>query len=159
MLVAHIDKSTLTATNGNGSAPKMQGTLEHLPDRLPLRIRVRERIKKAANVVVTKNEQGRYSVSQPLALSVLGFILVFGGAWYWRSSDTIQGQHDEIIRLQTRLDLEKEKNIDQDSKIDQARATAQIADKNAARLEGKFDQFAMQYTIGNPKKNVQSFSQ
>jgi hypothetical protein len=156
MSVAHIEKPNLTASNGNGSKEKMQGTLrsvEHLPDTLPAKIAWRARLRKIwGQLVVAKSVEGKYTVSQPLALSVLGFILIFGGTWYWRSSDTIQKQNDEIIELRTRLQLEKEKNIDQDSKIDQARATAQIADKNSARLEGKFDQFSQIYAIGNPKK-------
>jgi hypothetical protein len=73
-------------------------------------------------------------------------------AYYWRTSDTMQTQHDNIIRLQTTLDLEKQKNIDQDSKIDQARNYATIADRNQARLEGKFDQFSLQYGIKNAGK-------
>jgi len=128
----------------------------HLPDNLPWRMVWRERLRKVwAKYVVTKSTEGRYSISQPLALSILGFILVFGGAWYWRSSDKLQAQHDEIISLRTQLAAEKEKNTDQDNKISEARATAQIADRNAARLEGKFDQFSQIYSIGNPKKNVQ----
>lgn len=156
MSVAHIEHPSLTEPHGNGSKEKMQGTLrsvEHLPDTLPAKIEWRVRLRKAWDrFVVTKSVEGKYTISQPLALSVLGFILIFGGTWYWRSSDTIQKQNDEIIELRTRLQLEKEKNLDQDSKIDQARATAQIADKNSARLEGKFDQFSQIYAIGNPKK-------
>lgn len=101
--------------------------------------------------MVTKT--GGYKISQPLALAILGPILAFGAVWYWRSSETIQNQHDEIIRLQTKLELEAAKNIDQDSKIDQARNYATIADKNAARLEGKFDQFALTYSIKNAAKS------
>lgn len=148
--VRHIERDL---TNSNGSAAKgLQGSLRHMPDQLPLKFRMRERFKKLWGRMVTKNQEGRYTVSQPLALSVLGFILIFGGTWYWRSSDTIQAQHDEIIRLKTMLEMESKKNTDQDSKIDQARNFATNADKNQARLEGKFDQFALQYGIKNAGK-------
>src|SRR6476660_3112413 len=102
-------------SNGNGHATKLQDSL-HLPERLPLRVRLRLYVKKEWARVVTKNEQGRYTISQPLALCILGVMLVAGVGAYWRGQD----QHDEIIRLQTKLEIQEKSNIDRDSKIDQA---------------------------------------
>jgi hypothetical protein len=135
-------------TSNGHSAPKaMQGNL-HLPERLPIRVRVVERLKKFGMVA---KQDGRYTISQPLALVIIGVLLTGFYAYYSRSSEKLDTQREEIIVLRTKLELEQAKNADQDSKIDQARATAQIADRNAARLEGKFDQFALQYATGKKK--------
>lgn len=57
------------------------------------------------------------------------------------------GEHDARITMQTELRILKEQKADQDSKIDQARNFATVADKNNARLEGKFDEFSLIYAI------------
>lgn len=151
MQVARHIENDASQSNGTGTTQKMQG-IKHLPDQLPLWFRVREYLRKAWRVVAAKNDQGRYTVSQPLVLVLVGVMGTAFFAYYWRSSDVQQTQRDEIIRLQTKLEAEQTKNIDQEARIDQARATAQIADRNAARLEGKFDQFALQYGIRNAGK-------
>lgn len=125
---------------------------ERLPEKLSLKLRWRDRLRKAKEkFVVTKNE-GRYSVSQPLALSLLGFMFVFGSAWYWRSTNKIDAQHDEIIRLNTLLTVAETKNKEQDAQIGMAYATAQNADRNLAELKGQFAQFSQIYAISNPRK-------
>lgn len=144
----NIDAPRLTS---NGSSAKhLQGSL-HLPEKLPLWMRIRERLKKAGLVVA--KQEGKYTISQPLALVIIGILGTAFFAYYWRTSDVQQAQREEIIILRTQLKAEQEKNVDQDSKIDQARNYATIADKNQARLEGKFDQFALQYGIKNAGKN------
>lgn len=145
-----------TPSNGHDASETMQENLLHMPDRLPLWVWLKLWLEKRGLLVAPTRQEGRYSISQPLVLVMVGILGTAFFAYWWRSSDVQQIQRDEIIRLQTRLDLEKEKNLDQDSKIDQARATAQIADKNAARLEGKFDQFALQYATGKKKPPVDS---
>lgn len=111
-----------------------------------------------SHLVVTKAD-GKYTISQPLALVLIGILGTAFFAYYWRTSDIHESQREQIIILRTQLASEKEKNIDQDSKIDQARNYATIADKNQARLEGKFDQFALQYGIKNAGKPVNGGNQ
>lgn len=130
------------------AADRINGHSGSLQETLPPEPTLWERV--WGHFVVTRAD-GKYTISQPLALVLIGVLGTAFFAYYWRTSDTMQDQHDKIIRLETTLELEKVKNLDQDSKIDQARATAQIADKNSARLEGKFDQFALQYAT-SPKK-------
>lgn len=130
-----------TETNGNGA--------QHLPDSLPLRLVWRDRLRKAWAFVVAKND-GKFSIREGVAYVLLAAALAFGGASYWKSQD----QHDEIIRLRTLNEVQEKRDTEQNDQISQARATAQIADRNAARLEGKFDQFSLQvYT--DPKKQAQ----
>lgn len=102
-------------------------------------------------VVMVTKESGRYSISQPLALVILAALLAIGGAAFWRSQD----QHDQIIRLQTALEIREKSDADRDSKIDQARNFAAVASKDAARLEGRFDQFALDYAVNNAGKKKQ----
>lgn len=141
MQVAQVDTSVLTVSNGNGH--------EHLPDRLPWRLVWRERLRKVWTYVVAKAE-GKFTVREGVAYVVLAAALAFGGASYWKQ----QEQHDELIRLRTLTEVQTRLDVEQNAQIGEARATAQIADRNAARLEGKFDQFSQIYAIGNPKKNV-----
>lgn len=149
MLAAQRIEKPHVLQNGNGSSKNLQNSL-HLPDKVPLWNRIFERLKKHG--VVTKNE-GKYTISQPLALVIIGVMLTAFYAYYSRSSDKMDQQREEIIILRTQLKMEQEKNIDQDSKIDQARATAQVATTTAARLEGKFDQFSAQVYTGKKKLN------
>lgn len=140
------------SANGNGVLHNYPIHLEPMPEQSTI-----SRI--WSKLVVKKDLEGRYSISQPLAIAVLGFILLFGGTWYWRSSDKIQEQHDEIIRLQAKLDSEKEKNADQDSKIDQARNYATKAVNDQAHLEGRFEEFSQIYSVSNPKPRAAKESQ
>lgn len=124
----------------------------HLPRQLPLRVRVLEYLKKWEWLVPIKQTEGRYTVSQPLALVLIGVLGTAFFAYYWRSSDKMDQQHDEIIRLQTLLASEEKKNIHQDSLIDQAMNRAINAERSQATLQGKFDQFALTYSIKNANR-------
>lgn len=98
--------------------------------------------------MVKRSEDGHYTVSKGVAgLFISAFLSVAvmaGLGLLW--------QRDEIVRLRTIQEMQEKTNADILSKVDQARNYATIADKNAARLEGKFDQFALQYGIKNANK-------
>lgn len=142
----NIASNPLTFEKPNGVASGMQGTL-HLPAHLPVKLVWRDRMRKWWSAVVAKG-QGKFSIREGVAYAFLAAALAFGVQSWWRGQD----QHDEIIRLQTKLEMTAQENIKQDDQISQARATAQIADRNAARLEGKFDQFSQIYTVANPRQ-------
>jgi hypothetical protein len=146
MSVAQIEKPSLTTSNGHSSAKKMHETV-HLPERLPLKVAWRDRLRAWGYRMVAKNDQGKYSVSQGLALVVIAAVLTFGAASYWRS----QEQHDKIIRLETTIEILEKTNADRDSKIDQATNWGQSAKSDVKYLQGKFDQFALDYAV-NPKE-------
>lgn len=154
MQVERIIEKPHTRSNGHDASETLQESL-HLPDRLPLLVWLREWFKKGWLLVAPLKQEGKYAISQPLALVILG---VLGSAFFVYDSgksDTAQKQHDEIIVLRTQLAAEEKRNAAQDIEIGVARATAQIADKNSARLEGKFDQFALQYATSPKKAPVQ----
>lgn len=150
-----IEREPHTRSNGHDASETMQETLlddGHLPEHLPTNTWLRESLRRIwGHMVVKKPEDGTYHVSKgTAALFISAFLscLIMGGlGLLW--------QRDEIVRLRTIQEMQDKTNVDMLSKIDQARATAQIADRNAARLEGKFDQFSLQVTVGNPKKNPQ----
>lgn len=116
--VTNIEDRTLTSSNGNGH--KMQGS-EHLPDKLPLGMRVRSHMQRLGAgwhyVVVNKSID---SVTMPkwIASSILGTVLLFGVSSWWRSSD----QRDMLIELKTELRLakesEKEKSLELKNQAD-----------------------------------------
>lgn len=142
-------EKTIPLTSPNGSnADKMQDSV-HLPKRLPLGMRLRLRLEKAR--MVTKGDSGHYQISKGMAgifIAVFLSLLVTGGlGLLW--------QRDELVRLRTIQEMQEKTNADILSKVDQARNFASIADKNAARLEGKFDQFSLQYGIKNRGKGVE----
>lgn len=143
MAVGQIDTGVLTAPNGNGH--------EHLPDKLPTKFVWRERLRKIWAYLVVKNtDDGTYRLSKGTAglfiSAFLGVIVLCGLGLLW--------QRDELVRLRTIQEIQDKTNADLHSKVDQARNFATIADKNAARLEGKFDQFALMYGIKNAAKHI-----
>lgn len=168
MVVGSIEHRRHTSSNGGSSGKKMQGVLHHLPESLPAKQHWRERLRswwfrlerewESVKQVVAKTE-GKYQISQPLLLVFIGVLGTAFFAYWWRSTDTQQLQRDKIIVLETLLQTEREKNIDQDSKIDQARNFATRAGNDVAELKGKFDQFALTYSIKNAAKTNGGSSQ
>lgn len=98
--------------------------------------------------MVAKSVEGKYTISQPLALCVLGVALVGGVGAYWRSQD----QHDKIIRLETTIELMQKDKASIDSKIDQALNYGQSAKSDVKYLQGKYDQFALDYAVKEKKQ-------
>jgi hypothetical protein len=143
-------ETPLTKSNGHDAARKQQGTFDvHLPDTLPAKIEWRDRLRKAWDrFVVTKNVEGKYTISQPLALCILGVMLVAGVGAYWRSQD----QHDKIIKLETTIELMQKNHAAIDSKIDQALNYGQSAKSDVKYLQGKYDQFALDYAVKERKE-------
>ena len=142
-----------TPSNGHDSKYKLQDTLDHLPLQLPRDVwwrewakKLRERVKKGWAKVAPKTE-GRYSISQALALTIVAASLGFGGTMYWRS----QEQHDKIIKLETTVEILQKANTDRDAKIDQAMNWGQSAKSDVKYLQGKFDQFALDYAVKEKK--------
>ena len=147
MSVTTIEKGRFTSSNGNHATKGLQ-EVGHLPDRLPWKLRLKSRLIKASGLVVRKQSDGNYSISRPVAgifISAFLSMMVAGGLG-------LLSQRDEIVRLRTLQEVQDKTNADMMSKIDQAKNTAMIADRNSARIEGKFDQFAQVYSIKNADK-------
>lgn len=151
MSVAQIERGRFPSSNGHSAAPRLQEPLhsdEHLPETLPWRLRWKSRLVKASSLVVRKQTDGTYSISKGTAglfISAFLSVLVLGCLG-------LLSQRDEIVRLRTLQEVQDKTNADMLSKIDQAKNTAMIADRNAARIEGKFDQFALTFSIKNADK-------
>lgn len=97
-----------------------------------------------------KEVKERLNIAPLLLISILGVAFFL----YWQhETSKQQAQRERIIVLETLLQAEKEKNVDQDSKIDQARNYATRAESDVAELKGKFDQFANTYTVNKAVKN------
>lgn len=144
-IIYEATRNLTARTNGNGAAT--------LPETLPLKLRLREYLRRAW-FSVTTSKAAAYTMSQPLALCILGVMLTFGGAWYWRSSSVMQEQHDEIIRLKTIVAMQEKRDTEQNEQISSARATAQVAAGKVAELNGRFETFSLIYTVANPAKVV-----
>lgn len=125
----------------------MQGVL-HLPERLPWRLRFKSHLQKASNLVVSKKDDGAYSISKGVAgIFIAAFVSMAATGTYG-----LLAQRDEIVRLRTLQEVQDRTNQDLMSKIDQVRNFTTVNDKNMARIEGKFDQFALTYSIKNADK-------
>ena len=107
MSVTRIDSLILTAPNGNGSEKKMHDSL-HLPDSLPLWMRVREHLKKGWDPVTVNNHIDSITMPKWVASAILVAVLGFGVSSWWRSSD----QRDMLIELRTELRLAKEREAE-----------------------------------------------
>ena len=104
-----------------------------------------------AMMVISKDANGKYTISQPLALVLLTIAATIFFGFYYRSSDMIQTQHDEIIRLQTKLEMTEKANVERDSKIAEATNWATSARGDVKHLEGRFEQFALDYAVKEKK--------
>lgn len=147
MSVVEVERGRFTSSNGNHAPTALQDS-RHLPDKLPWRLRWKSRLTKASGLVVRKQSDGTYSISKATAglfISAFLSVLILGAMG-------LLSQRDEIVRLRTLQEVQDKTNIDMLSKIDQAKNTAMIADRNAARIEGKFDQFALTFSIKNADK-------
>lgn len=119
MAVARIERAQITSSNGRDSGANMQGIL-HLPEALPLRLRLRDRLKSWWHrlerewepVTVNKTID---SVTMPkwIAISILGATLGFGVQSWWRASD----QRDMLIELRTELRMAKEYDAERSKQI------------------------------------------
>lgn len=97
-----------------------------------------------------KEVKGRLNIAPLVLISILGVAFFL----YWQhTAGKQQEQRERILVLETLLRVEREKNIDQDSKIDQARNMASRAGSDYAELKGKFDQFANTYTVNQAVRN------
>lgn len=105
--VNNIERPLTFQPNGHSASKAMQG-INHLPEKLPFRIRMREWFRNQFGqgweyVVVNKNVD---SVTMPkwVASAILIAILGFGiQQWWARSAD-----HDTMIEIRTELRLAKE---------------------------------------------------
>lgn len=94
------------------------------------------------------------TASQPLTLVLIALLSGAFGTYYWTSSAKADKQHDEIIRLQTLLEVSERKNGQQDSLIDQAMNRAVNAEKANVSTNAQFETFALMFGIKNaPKLN------
>jgi len=148
MAIASIAKPKFTSTNGSNSERGMQDTLDHLPAVLPRKVWWRSIFQKAGGRVVRKTADGNYQIRKEVAAA---FIAAFLGICITGTYGLLS-QRDEIVRLRTLQEVQDKTNADMLSKIDQAKNTAMVADRNAARIEGKFDQFALTFSIKNADK-------
>ena len=154
MSVTTIERGRFTSSNGNGSAPKMHGTLEqHLPETLPTKHWLKSLVHKVSGRVVRKTDDGSYRISRGTAgifiSAFLGMALTGGLG--------LLSQRDQITRLQTLQEVQERSNLDMASKLDQVRNYVTVNDKNTARLEGKIDQFMQVYSIKNADKAKLTF--
>lgn len=147
MSLANVEPGRFTSSNGNGAPQRLQETV-HLPKKLPWRLRLKSHLVKASSLVVRKTSDGTYSISKGMAGI---FISAFLGIAI-TSTYGLLAQRDEIVRLRTLQEIQERTNADFISKIDQVGNKAMIADRNAARIEGKFDQFALTFSIKNADK-------
>lgn len=148
MALAAVEQARPTSTNGNGSAPKMHGTLEHLPETLPTKHWLKSLVHKVSARVVRKTDDGSYRISRGMAgifISAFLGMAVTGGLG-------LLSQRDQITRLQTLQEVQDKANLDMASKIDQVRNFTTVNDRNMARIEGKIDQFTQIYSIKNADK-------
>ena len=153
MSVTTIERGRFTSSNGNGSAPRMQETLEHLPESLPTKHWLKSLAQKVSGRVVRKTDDGSYRISRGTAgifiSAFLGMALTGGLG--------LLSQRDQITRLQTLQEVQERSNLDMANKLDQVRNYVTINDKNTARLEGKIDQFMQVYSIKNADKAKLTF--
>lgn len=153
MAIARLEHRGHTSTNGNGSAQKMHGTLEHLPETLPTKHWLKSLAQRVAGRVVRKSPEGVYQISKGTAgifISALLGLAVAGGLG-------LLSQRDQITRLQTLQEVQEKANLDMASKIDQVRNFTTVNDRNMARIEGKIDQFTQIYSIKNADKAKLTF--
>lgn len=154
--VAGIHGKSEASPNGHSDAESsLQGTLRevHLPLELPRvqwwRLAIRYILARGSALVGPRQtEDGYYKLSKGVAalfISAFLGVLVMGGlGLLW--------QRDELIRLRTIQEIQDKANIDRDSKIDQAANWGQSAKSDIKYLQGKFDQFALDYAVKGGKK-------
>ena len=93
--------------------------------------------------MVRKDENGRYSISRQMGVVLVGVLGTASVMAYFG----YQGERDARIRVETRVELLEKDKDELKIKIEEARNYATVADKNNARLEGKFDEFSTIYAI------------
>lgn len=103
MALANAERTHFTTSNGRSSATRMQEVL-HLPERLPLWMRVREHLKKGWDPIVVNKSIDSVTMPKWIAIGILGSVLAFGAQSWWRASD----QRDMLIELKTELRMAKE---------------------------------------------------
>lgn len=153
MALVQVERQGHTTSNGNGSVPKMHGTLEHLPETLPTKHWLKSLVQKVAGRVVRKSPEGVYQISKGTAgifISALLGLAVAGGLG-------LLSQRDQITRLQTLQEVQEKSNQDMASKLDQVRNYVTLNDKNTARVDAKLDQFMQIYSIKNADKAKLTF--
>jgi len=154
MSVTTIERGRFTSSNGNGSVPKMHGTLEHLPETLPTKHWLKSLAHKVSARVVRKTDDGNYRISRGTAgifiSAFLGMALTGGLG--------MLSQRDQITRLQTLQEVQEKSNLNMKSELDQVRNYVTLNDKNTARVDAKLDQFMQIYSIKNADKAQLRFS-
>jgi hypothetical protein len=154
MSVTNVERGRFTSSNGNGSAPKMQGTLEHLPESLPTKHWLKSLAHKVSGRVVRKTDDGTYRISRGTAGI---FISAFLGMALTGALGLLS-QRDQITRLQTLQEVQEKSNLNMKSELDQVRNYVTLNDKNTARVDAKLDQFMQIYSIKNADKAQLKFS-
>lgn len=106
MALAHVERQSHTSSNGRDTRNAMQGTVQraHLPDKLPLWMRVREHLRKGWDPVVVNKHVDSVTMPKWIASAILVSILGFGITSWMRASD----QRDMLIELRTELRIAKE---------------------------------------------------
>lgn len=102
-MALRVARSHDTASNGQSATSGMQGIL-HLPDKLPLWMRVREYFKKGWDPVTVNKHVDSITMPKWIASAILVAMLGFGAASWWRASD----QRDILIELKTEIRIAKE---------------------------------------------------
>lgn len=129
MSVAHIEKPRLTAPpNGKDSEEKMQGIFdaEHLPDKLPWWIRVRESVRRAVlgsaqpEILDVAGRTVSGLVVPYWAAGVILAAILSGFGFMYKSMDSridakdaaYQSQRDMLIEIKTELRMAKEHDLE-----------------------------------------------
>lgn len=134
-----IAKTHISHSNGNGATDTLQ-EIGHLPDKLPLRMRIREYLKKGWEPIRVNKQVDSITMPKWIASAILVTVLGFGVTSWMRSSD----QRDLLIEMRTELRLAKEAKAAEDSRRDQAAADMQawreVMNGNLKEIKGMLSQ-------------------
>lgn len=153
-LALNETSSNTNGHNGNGFAP---GT--HLPVQLPSRLWLRDYIRRVwghvVNAMVKQADDGTYAITKGTARVFLATILSIAVA----VGAMMLYQRDEITRLRTLADVQTKTNESLKSDVDQAKNWAQTAKGDYRELQGRFEQFALDYAVNGKKNNQRSLQE
>src|SRR5688572_7167699 len=98
MALGQIDRTHFTTSNGGGSHKGMQEVL-HLPEKLPLGMRVRQYLKKGWDPISVNKHIDSVTMPKWIASAILVAMLAFAATSWWKMSD----QRDLLIELKTEI--------------------------------------------------------
>lgn len=130
MALANAEKTHFTSSNGRSSVRGMQEVF-HLPEKLPLSMRVREYLKKGWDPIVVNKQIDSVTMPKWIASAILVSMLAFIATSWWRASD----QRDMLIELKTEVRLAKEAEIERSKQLrEQAELNKVYIDSMTAQL-------------------------